>query len=179
MNDFFYPVGKCIPKKVLDTAIPILYNKTMICKVCNNPKTKNDFYPGNLSRCKKCKVQYSIEWQKNNPKKTRIIQKRTRDKKEHKDKQRGYYRKWYAQNGRNRADNYQENIDTWCKEHKKEQHVHWKTIYAIRTGRLVRPETCEQCGETHRVVAHHPDYQEPYLVEWLCYSCHKLGHNHV
>jgi len=38
--------------------------------------------------------------------------------------------------------------------------------YAIETGRLVRPERCQECGEPAKVQMHHPDYSKPLMVEW-------------
>ena len=35
---------------------------------------------------------------------------------------------------------------------------------------------CTRCGKTKRLVRHHPDYLDCYLVEYLCYRCHRLEH---
>lgn len=48
---------------------------------------------------------------------------------------------------------------------------------AIKTGRLVRPAVCPQCGDASRVVhAHHEDYSKPLDVKWLCPECHGREH---
>jgi hypothetical protein len=55
---------------------------------------------------------------------------------------------------------------------------------AIITGRLIRPELCEQCltrGLEFRdgrapIQAHHPDYNRPLDVMWLCQPCHHGWH---
>jgi len=52
---------------------------------------------------------------------------------------------------------------------------------AIRTGKLVRPEKCEDCntdpGKNRRghmlIQAHHEDYGSPLIVRWLCVDCHR------
>lgn len=55
--------------------------------------------------------------------------------------------------------------------------AHWKTGYALKTGRLVRPEVCEDCGKkTKSIEAHHPDYRLPFFVRWLCRKCHARKH---
>lgn len=48
---------------------------------------------------------------------------------------------------------------------------------AIKDGRLVRSSTCEKCGNTKHLQAHHNDYSKPLEVEWLCRSCHTKHHN--
>jgi hypothetical protein len=48
---------------------------------------------------------------------------------------------------------------------------------AIRDGRLIR-EPCEICGE--KAEAHHPDYQKPLEIRWLCFKHHReLKHGHI
>jgi hypothetical protein len=45
---------------------------------------------------------------------------------------------------------------------------------AIRSGRLVRPTTCEWCGVTGiPIEAAHADYARPLDVRWLCRRCHR------
>jgi len=51
---------------------------------------------------------------------------------------------------------------------------------AVRAGRLVKPLTCEGCGDApgdgRRLHAHHADYDDPLRVEWLCVFCHLDRH---
>jgi len=45
--------------------------------------------------------------------------------------------------------------------------------YYIRTGKLVRPTSCDQCGNgKRRIEAAHYDYDQPMHVRWLSRSCH-------
>lgn len=52
---------------------------------------------------------------------------------------------------------------------------------AIRSGQLVRPDTCEECGETYPTQSgragiqahHHKGYDHPLDVKWLCIPCHR------
>lgn len=48
--------------------------------------------------------------------------------------------------------------------------------YAIAKGALVRPSACSNCGAKGPVEAHHPDYNKPMEVEWLCTECHATLH---
>ena len=48
---------------------------------------------------------------------------------------------------------------------------------ALRVGRLVRPTECSACGEAKpRIAGHHPDYDKPLEVVWLCMQCHGKRH---
>lgn len=55
--------------------------------------------------------------------------------------------------------------------------------YAIRKGVVERKTTCECCGESGtfsdgrtKIQAHHPDYNHPLDVMWLCQKCHHEWH---
>jgi ribosomal protein S27AE len=51
---------------------------------------------------------------------------------------------------------------------------------ALRTGELVRPRWCDDCGGVEvpscYIVAHHDDYSRPLDVRWLCLRCHIRAH---
>lgn len=48
---------------------------------------------------------------------------------------------------------------------------------AVRSGRLIKPKACEECGSTSEAPhAHHSDYSKPLAVEWLCRECHGFRH---
>lgn len=49
--------------------------------------------------------------------------------------------------------------------------------HALKIGRLVRPNHCEHCCLwSDKLHAHHPDYSQRLLVEWLCPPCHTNRH---
>ena len=116
-----------------------------------------------------------LNWYENNRKKYLERKKRYREK--HKDQIAEYYRKWYAKNGRKRTKRQLENIKKWQKEHKKQVRVAGNTNSYINRHNVKRPTKCENCRKERKVVAHHPDYNRPLNVVWLCYSCHKKLHN--
>lgn len=53
--------------------------------------------------------------------------------------------------------------------------------YALKTGRLVRPDTCSRCGKKPKprtdglptIQAHHEDHTKKLDVQWLCFKCHR------
>jgi len=51
---------------------------------------------------------------------------------------------------------------------------------AIKKGTLIRPSQCSKClkhnSEVGKIEAHHPDYNKPLEVQWLCKKCHWLTH---
>jgi DnaJ-class molecular chaperone len=47
---------------------------------------------------------------------------------------------------------------------------------AIKRGSILRPLKCTTCGTSGRIEAHHPDYNKPLFVEWLCPVCHGSAH---
>lgn len=45
---------------------------------------------------------------------------------------------------------------------------------AIRQGKLIRSDTCEECGQKGVAIeAAHSDYNRPLEVRWLCRPCHR------
>lgn len=48
--------------------------------------------------------------------------------------------------------------------------------YAVKTGKIIKPEICENCGRKTKLQGHHPDYSKPLSVLWFCGPCHKLAH---
>ena len=49
--------------------------------------------------------------------------------------------------------------------------------YAIKTGALVRPATCQMCHcSSDSIQGHHCDYNKPLEVMWLCIKCHSSWH---
>lgn len=47
---------------------------------------------------------------------------------------------------------------------------------ALRNGVLVRPRQCSKCGRFGRIHGHHPSYDQPLVVVWLCALCHRREH---
>jgi ribosomal protein S27AE len=52
-------------------------------------------------------------------------------------------------------------------------------LYAVKIGKLRRPEACSDCGKTCKPHAHHADYSKPLDVTWLCGRCHGKEHRRI
>ena len=51
--------------------------------------------------------------------------------------------------------------------------------YAIAAGKIRRSVFCENCGLPAKTEGHHPDYNKPLEVEWLCRLCHIKLHKNL
>ena len=61
-----------------------------------------------------------------------------------------------------------------------EKHVAVRTLNnAIVAGEIIRPDFCEFCFQEKRVEGHHPDYDKPLEVDWLCPECHRKLHKEI
>ncbi len=54
-----------------------------------------------------------------------------------------------------------------------------RIIYAIKTGKLKRPDSCDKCKAVGFTEAHHLGYTKRSKVLFLCPACHKLEHGGV
>jgi hypothetical protein len=77
-----------------------------------------------------------------------------------------YHAKWYATRGKA--------IRAAYKQDRQKIKAHNAVARALRNG-LLKRQPCEVCGEV-RVDAHHPDYDRPLDVRWLCRAHHAALH---
>ena len=63
----------------------------------------------------------------------------------------------------------------WRQKHPTRYAAHLAVAVALRDGRLER-QPCEVCGSTENVDAHHPRYDRPLDVQWLCRTHHVRLH---
>ncbi len=50
-----------------------------------------------------------------------------------------------------------------------------RTHRALRKGIILKPARCERCN-AKEIQAHHPNYEQPLAVMWLCAKCHTKEH---
>ena len=139
-----------------------MLNKT--CFKCGKIKTIDEFYKhsemedGHLGKCKECtKKDVTENYFKN--------------------------REYYAEYSRKHAMRPEARAAATVSQRKRrarnsDQYKANQTVAnAIRDGRLKR-KPCEVC-ECKKVEAHHEDYSEPFIVEWLCRKHHLSKHGKI
>lgn len=62
----------------------------------------------------------------------------------------------------------------WQQKNPKARWAHMALASALKRG-LIQRKPCEVCGE-ERVDGHHPDYDRPMVVVWLCRRHHQAEH---
>lgn len=107
------------------------------------------------SRCKACRIEAQREWRERNRPRVRELNHR-----------------WYEKN----REELRARADRWKAENPDAKRAHSKVQKAMQSGKLVRPEACQSCGEPCRPDAHHEDYMKPLVVVWLCAPCHHRLH---
>ena len=65
----------------------------------------------------------------------------------------------------------------WENKNPEKRRVHDRTMYAVKTGKINRPDQCSKCQKKCIPHAHHEDYSKPFNVLWLCSSCHFFHHH--
>lgn len=169
---------------------------TKLCISCGKEKVLSDFTTyktrkGELAysnQCKKCRSNYGKEHYRKN---REAYLKRSRAQKEnnpeaYKQYLKDYYRKHseerklkdkaYAQKNRERINSYNREYRK-RPEFKKKADAYKMVQLALKFGILVRPNHCEKCGKDVFTEAHHPDYNKPLEVIWLCKQCHENEHH--
>ena len=126
----------------------------MHCKQCQMDKDATAFYASNKTRCKEC-VKASVRANRLN----KI------------DYYRQYDRQRAAQPHR-MANNFAHS-QAWRNEFPNRRRAQGLVANALRSGKL-KKQPCWVCGGN--AVAHHPDYDRPLDVVWLCQPHHKQAH---
>jgi hypothetical protein len=130
------------------------------CFKCNTAKPLTEFYrhsrmgDGHLGKCKTCTKN---------------------DAKEARAKRIGYYREYDRErSSQPHRKELHKRVDAAYKaEHPKRRKAQQALGNAVRDGRVI-PQPCFICGD--RAEGHHPNYDAPLDVVWLCPTHHKQAH---
>lgn len=106
-------------------------------------------------------------WRKKNVEKNKEYQRRYREKEGYKEKKKAYYEA-HKQEFFERA---KRNSKKYVNERKAQKEL-WN---AIKRGDITQ-KPCEICGDM-KADAHHPDYNKPLEVMWLCRKHHREWHD--
>lgn len=144
------------------------------CSKCGSLKTLDQFgarknrASGYQSECRKCARDNAKKWQKENQE--RIIEYNRKRYEKFPEISQGYRLRNLERHREYARKSYAKTL-LECPEKLRARS---KVAWAVRTGKLVRPESCSSCSNMgKRIEAHHEDYSRPYDVVWLCPKCHR------
>lgn len=146
--------------------------RKQLCRICNNEYLANSGVSLYCKNCKKLKIK---EWRKIYKKS--IKGKLSAKRYNRSEAGKAHYKKYrakpeYKEYSTLRYKNMPKNI------YRARYYIH----NAIRDGKLIKPENCENCGikdwgeKRSMIEAHHYRGYEPefwLVVQWLCTNCHK------
>jgi flagellar biosynthesis GTPase FlhF len=131
---------------------------------------------------KKAWLTYYIDWEKRREQgkrsyekhKKEISEKRAQKRRseEEKEKNRKRQKEWRSRNPTKTG----KIVANWKKKNPQKAAAHSLILWAIRTGVMIRPEKCEECGMKDKIQGHHENYLRPMEVKWLCRKCHLEKH---
>lgn len=127
------------------------------CFKCGQQKPLTEFYPhpqmadGYLGKCKSCAKTDAASHRQKNLELVRAYD-RARGKLPHRIKL------------------MTETTKRWREEHPGRSAAH---SIAQRTHRKA-PRCCQLCGGDRKLERHHPDYELPTLIVWVCKPCHVI-----
>ena len=128
---------------------------------------------GKGSWCKECLNAASRKWGKENSEHCLVVKLKWREK------NRARYdtklKEWSSANLERRRvslKNYRDRHPENIIKDKARQEIRWM----IARGETERADNCSKCGKKCKTVGHHPDYNKPREVEWLCPRCHTITH---
>ena len=131
------------------------------CSLCGEWKLEDDYYKNNRTankltvQCKQCHIQTAI--------KTRNPENKKRINREYMRRARKTDPKKYRRRERIASRKRPKNEKTKARKILNN---------AVRSGKIIRPANCSECGKLRKITAHHDDYSKPLEVRWLCYECH-------
>lgn len=144
-----------------------------VCRCCGQTKPISDYYKhpamadGYLGKCKECQKESTKAARERRPDYYREYDKQ-RSNLPHRVQARAEYAK--TEQGKDR--HLSANI-TWISKHPNRRAASHILNNAIRDGKVQR-HPCFVCGA--KAHAHHPDYDRPLDVIWLCPKHHKEAH---
>lgn len=142
----------------------------MHCNHCKQELPEDSFYKSNKSKCKECVRAAVREHRQSNLERIRSND-RMRSSMPHRVAARVEYQKTQAY-----AQSHVAAAKRWSAKHPKKREANVAVGNAIRDGRLTPWPVCAIHTCDQKPQAHHPDYDQPLDVVWLCDEHHKEAH---
>jgi hypothetical protein len=140
------------------------------CKSCEIEKQESDFYTNN-NKCKPCITARVRANRRDN-----LEYYTNYDKHRAMQPHRVAARHQYQQTDAGKAAVLRAK-DKWLEINPTKRATHNLVNNAVKSGKLIKPENCEQCAcFSQRLHGHHDDYSKPLDVRWLCALCHNAWH---
>lgn len=123
--------------------------------------TKENTYlsKGLYKECKKCRVIQVARYYKKHP--------------EERNKDLEYFKEYSKKHPEQKL----RSVLKWQAKNSEKVEAHKLVHKALKLGKL-KKKPCKVCGEI-RVDGHHPDYNKPLKVMWLCRLHHKAEHRRL
>ncbi|WYV99052.1 endonuclease [Pseudomonas phage vB_PpuM-Amme-3] len=141
-----------------------------MCKRCGAEKPLSDYYKGD----KTCKVCRCAMVRANRTAKIEQYREYDRERNKRPDRidARADWQQTYAGKESKRK-----TILRYRGDYPLKYKAHIAVNNAVRDGVIVKPNTCEVCGDGGRIEGHHDDYAQLLSVRWLCVKCHNDWHD--
>ena len=138
------------------------------CSKCLVDKELVDFYnqketsDGKKSWCKECMKRLRREYYSSHREDSLSYSKR------YVEKNPEMRQKWKSDN----KDKVTQQAQQYRRDNPEKVKAHSILNRAVKSGKVIRPDYCEDCFGEGKIEGHHEDYSKPLEVRWLCKNCH-------
>lgn len=150
--------------------------KTKACMKCGETKPLAAFYShpmmadGTVNKCKECNKK---DVRENREKKIDYYQEYDRSRSMRPDRISARSKYQATPNGRASTVAAKKR---WAESNLIKRSAQIQVRNALRSGRLIKVNSCQTCAKNGRTHAHHDDYAFPLSIRWLCPKCHSEWH---
>lgn len=148
------------------------------CIHCGEIITEDNICPSYLKRecyiCKSCSNKMKRDWVHRNKEKARVSARERMRRWRELNPERNAELSKQSANKRMVAGKFKEYSKRYHKINRKKNHAQFKAWKACVNG-ILKKEPCAICG-TPNTEKHHPDYDKPLEVIWLCTKHHRRLH---